>query len=320
MTVKYNLVKNGDEANITVFVNGEMYVANSDHPNFRAIVGAALEDDPEVVDLFDAEKGVEKRFERLSERVSFRDGNVYVDGVQVNGTLTEKISQYVREGHEAGPLVNFLEKLETNSVADSKEQLYTFLSRHDFTITDEGDFIAYKGVNADLTSIHAGPAVVDGREVDGHVPNYVGAVVEIARDKVTANPSVGCASGLHSGTFDYAAGFGTKVLKVLVNPRDVVSVPRDCSFQKIRSCRYTVLEVIEKPVNSMYDGASFDLDDLFDCEYCGYELDEDGFCDNCEDYSDGIPVADVTRAEKWDTRKNYTKQKRDANGRFLPKS
>ena len=41
-----------------------------------------------------------------------------------------------------------------------------------------------------------------------------------------------------------------------VNPRDVVSVPKDCEFQKLRCCRYVVLDVIRNPLDTTrYDAA-----------------------------------------------------------------
>jgi hypothetical protein len=35
---------------------------------------------------------------------------------------------------------------------------------------------------------------------------------------------------------------------VSVNPRDVVSVPKDCGYQKLRTCRYTVLDAVRNPL------------------------------------------------------------------------
>ena len=37
------------------------------------------------------------------------------------------------------------------------------------------------------------------------------------------------------------------MLKVHINPRDVVSVPTDAQGEKVRVCRYRVVEIIDAP-------------------------------------------------------------------------
>jgi hypothetical protein len=46
------------------------------------------------------------------------------------------------------------------------------------------------------------------------------------------------------------------MLEVHVNPRDVVSVPTDSNWQKVRCCRYKVVDVIDQP----YSTAVLDVD------------------------------------------------------------
>ena len=114
----------------------------------------------------------------------------------------------------------------------------------------------------DGTSTRAGYGIVDGVEYEhDHLKNYVGAVVEIPRSKVDDNRGVGCSVGLHVGDFSYASTFSQRLWTVLVNPRDVVSVPSDANERKIRVCRYTVVE--ENADRVKYDGKIkvFDLGD-----------------------------------------------------------
>ncbi|MDQ2739570.1 MAG: hypothetical protein M3Y35_13360, partial [Actinomycetota bacterium] len=93
------------------------------------------------------------------------------------------------------------------------------------------------------------------------------------------------AHGLHVGTFEYAKNFGHKLLICSVNPRDVVSVPRDCGFQKLRTCRYTVLD--EQPLRvteTTYRSSVFEDDDEEEiCPDCAEPVD---FCmcyaDRCD--------------------------------------
>lgn len=113
--------------------------------------------------------------------------------------------------------------------------------------------IGYKGVRdtPDNRSIAAGnsPVLVNGVSHVGHIPNPLGAVIEIPRSQVDPSRDQGCSVGLHVGTWDYARDFARssfgKVLTVAFNPRDVVAVPRDCGYAKMRVCRYQVLDVAE---------------------------------------------------------------------------
>lgn len=295
--MKYNLVKasDSDDANLTVFVDGEMYVATNTHPNFDRIVAGVVAGDESVVELFDVSRVAAQRFERLSERVSVANGRVLFDGDEVDNSLTKQVVRFVDEGVEDfKPLVAFFEKVMTNPNEHSREQLFRWLQRHDFTIAEDGNFLAYKGVRTNATdegvkyvSIHSGHAMVDGESFNGNIPNHIGAVVEMPRSVVQHDPSVGCHTGLHAGTWDYAHMFAQgAVLKVTINPRDVVSVPTDCEDQKLRVCRYEVLEVIDAPETSAVWYADSDVEDE-QCEFC-YELDCDGecqdYCNECGEY------------------------------------
>lgn len=297
--MKYNLVTMGDEKNLTLVVNGEMYVASHQHPNWEAIVAGLLNDDESVVDLFDVAETVSRRFEALTERVTVRNGQVYFDGDPLDRAETRQIVRFLDDGvDDFMPLVNFLEKVQTNPNEHSREQLYSWIDRHDFPITEDGDIIAYKGVlaNADGTyeSISSGKAIVDGEEVSGRIPNAVGSVVEMPRSEVHHDPATGCSRGLHAGTWDYASDFSRgAVLTVRINPRDVVSVPTDCDWQKVRVCRYVVTGVTEHEYTSPY-----------------WEDDEDYDDDEWGELEDETPVYN-------DTRYNYQKQQRDASGRFV---
>jgi len=165
---------------------------------------------------------------------------------------------------------------------ESRDALYRWLSDRDFAITGDGDFLAYKGVTSDGLSIHSGRAWVDGVEIVGQIPNKVGAVVTMPRLQVDDNREVGCSQGLHAGTWGYARGFAQGMtLTVRINPRDVVSVP-DCSeFQKLRVCRYVVLETAEC---EYADPVYSDVDDG-NCLECGYDTQDctcdDESCDDC---------------------------------------
>lgn len=257
--MEFVLVGSGDDRNVTVFVPGQApLVAHSSHPNFGLIVETLVDPDtdvfaPEVTELFDIAQTISTRFEKLSERVSVKHGRIYLDGDEIHNSLTNQILRFLDDGlDDWRPLVAFFEKVQQNPQSHSRNQLFEWLDRHDFTITNAGDIVGYKGVRktADngYTSIHSGPAIVDGEQHNGKIPNAPGSIIEMPRNDVAFDPAVGCSTGLHVGTYDYASSFAEgAVLEVHVNPRDVVSVPVDSDAQKLRTCRYTVVDVIDTP-------------------------------------------------------------------------
>lgn len=272
----YTISRSEDHSNITVIHNGEMFSANDQHPRFNEIVELIIRGDETALDLFSPEKFIAEAFERISERVTVANGTVYFDSEPVNNTLTEQIVRFMEEGHDFKPLVFFFEKLATNPNQESVEHLYRWLVQHKFTITATGDFVGYKGVyaqNGEYRSVNSGKAIVNGKTFNGQIPNNIGDIVEMPRKEVEFDPGVGCSTGLHAGTWEYASAFARgAVLEVHINPRDVVSVPTDCSDQKLRTCRYVVVNVIDRP----YDSAAVDsYEDYYDEDEEEYEDMED---------------------------------------------
>lgn len=249
----YSKIERDDEEIITVFVPGHPpKVADSSHYNYKRIVKAAQANDPTVIELFDVEAVIEKEFEQLSERITTKNGKVYVDGDPIDDVFTEHILRYLDEGNEDWkPLVAFFEKVWANPLSHSREQLTGWLKSNNFSITKNGDIIAYKGVEeapegspGKWQSTTGGQATVDGVDYNGKIPNFIGAEVTMARSKVAHAPNKACNTGLHIGTHGYAQSYGSRgaVLEVHVNPRDVVSVPNG-DVEKARVCRYKVVGI-----------------------------------------------------------------------------
>jgi SepF-like predicted cell division protein (DUF552 family) len=104
--------------------------------------------------------------------------------------------------------------------------------------------------------------------------NSVGQTVEVPRASVNGNREKHCAAGLHVGAIDYASQYGNIDIKntlnsvddgnnlviCKVNPMDVVSVPSDSKFQKLRCCKYEVVSLF----NDVFDSAVHMTDNEID--------------------------------------------------------
>lgn len=250
--MKYNICKNeGDVTSATVFFGADQYIATPDHPRFSDIV-ARLRDgsgtDDELRALFDVTVPIGNHFKALSERVAVNAGRVFFDGDEVDSALAKTIVAFYSDGHDDFmPLVNFMEKIATNPTDHSRENLFRWLRKHKFGICPDGDFIAYKSVTPKGRLSHSsGRAIVNGEVINGLIPNQTDTIVEMPRSAVQHDPSHGCSTGLHVGNWSFASTFhgGSVVIRVKINPRDVVSVPTESSDRKMRVCRYRVLDVV----------------------------------------------------------------------------
>jgi len=250
----YTIVENEDGSSVVVFVPGSTpLVAADDHPHYAEIIDGARNGDESIVSLFDISETAAAEFLRISERVTSADGRLYFDGDEVDSSLAEHVVRVMEtDGETSGSfraILAFFENVQENPNEHSRTMLYDWLRADSFSITEDGLLVGYKGVrrleDGSLVSVNTGRAIVDGVVHEGAIPNGLGSIVEMPRSEVQHNPSVGCSVGLHVGTFDYASDWAKgAVLEVHVHPRDVVSVPSDCSAAKLRTCRYRVVGVL----------------------------------------------------------------------------
>jgi hypothetical protein len=164
---------------------------------------------------------------------------VKFDGDEVHGSISKRILEFMKNGLPFEPLVQFLHNVMENPSMQSQRELYDFLEHENLPITEDGYFLAYKAVRSDFKDKYRG--VFD---------NSVGQVCEMVRAKVDDNREAGCSQGLHAGALSYVASYGSvdsgdKIVIVKINPKDVVSVPKDCDCQKLRTCRYEVVGLYE---------------------------------------------------------------------------
>lgn len=264
--MRFNMA-NTSEGRSTIVIlsdHGESTIITDSHPNYVRIAKALL-DGSDPWELIDADPRA--IVVALSDRVSVVDGVLHFDGDPVYDGLASTIERYHREGRDATNLVRFMERLSANPSRRSREQLFNWTQAKELTIDTDGYIIGYKGVSTNLLSISSGKANVNGVEHVGNIPNAVGTVISMPRSEVQDDPNVGCSTGLHVGSWSYASGFGQVVLEVRIDPADVVSVPQDCSFQKLRCCRYEVVAVHDSDDDDLTDyepDSEWDDEDAFD--------------------------------------------------------
>lgn len=217
-----------------------------------------------IIEAFDLpenqqEAAIRKTLENAAERVEKNGFKISPEEVSYKGeTLPKALADKVRSIHREGLPLNLFEKfwqnLQDNPSSSSVNELYEFLAYKELPITEDGCFLAYKGLESNLWSISGNKEtkVVKGVvDESGRILNSIGAEIEVKRRDVDDNRDHHCSFGLHVGSLDYARGFAQgAVVVVKVNPKDVVSVPKDYSCQKCRVSAYKVASVFEQEIKA----------------------------------------------------------------------
>lgn len=232
MRVPYTL----SAESITVFVNGKMRTVLSDSANFEKLkdhLRKPEHDTETILRLSDREEAVRSSH----SAVEVINGTVYYKGEELHNALTNKLLNLLDDGFNAEPWVKFLEKLMNNPSYRSRNCLFEFLDHFNAPITPEGNFIAFKRVRDNWKDIRSNT-----------FENRIGTVVKMDRTKVDDDPNNTCSSGLHVCADEYLKGYATgdnyRTLVVAVDPANVVAVPYDYNFSKMRVCEYEVLSEI----------------------------------------------------------------------------
>jgi hypothetical protein len=164
-------------------------------------------------------------------------------------------------------LLKFWDNLKKNPSFNSRKMLFKFLEHNGHPLTSDGCFIAYRGVTEDFKDVHT-------KTFD----NKPGSVCEMPRSQVNDNPNETCSDGLHVACFDYAKGFGPKLVEVKVNPIDVVCVPVDYNGTKMRVCRFEVIQEGTVIKDTVLESFGNDDETCQECE----EILDDCSCENEE--------------------------------------
>jgi hypothetical protein len=234
------------EESITCIWDGKPYSVRNDNANFALLRQALFDADYEKVGQYlDIKKSVE---DFVDGEVEVKDEEVYYHGNRVHGVVVDKLLEMLRSGlKDSAPFTNYIKRLMLNPSSNSVEELFTFLGYKQLPITPEGKVLGYKGVQNDFYSStgNADTIVLEGTTNERHqIFNGVGETIEVQRRCVDDNRNNHCSHGLHIGSYDYAEGWAGsegKLLLVEFDPEDAVSVPNDCSYQKLRVSKYKVV-------------------------------------------------------------------------------
>jgi hypothetical protein len=267
------------DGNINLVWNGQTHSLGLTHPNYGPI--ASILSNKSGYDRLDDLLNPATTIERELNGITVNPyGEVFWNGEQINNVLADRIGEFMRNGEDYAPLALFLEKLMANPSGRAVNELYRFLEHGNFPVTEDGCFIAYKGISAEWKDKHT-----------GRFDNSVGVINEMPRNKVNDDHSVGCSYGFHVGTHRYAtdwAGSDGRVVLVKVNPADAVSVPLDCSCSKLRVCKYEVVEECEKLIEEPVYRSEVSIGESMPCvlgqDDDDYDCDSEDYCEHCGDY------------------------------------
>jgi hypothetical protein len=254
--MKYIIANDG---NVNAVVSGMSYCFGNSHPNYDKLVNCLKTNNVEHFEAY---------YDVVSHVNNFCEGYIHCDnsglswdGIKMPEMFTGTILDMVKQGFPFEPMLNFLDNMSQNPSDHAIVELFDFMQNKNMPITYDGCFLAYKAVDKDYKDIYS-------RKFD----NTVGSVCSVPRDNVNANRHDGCGQGLHVGAIDYAKQYGgidlddndndggNRLMICKVNPRDVVSVPHDCKFQKLRCCRYEVVAEFDSVFDKVVHLTKDDID------------------------------------------------------------
>ncbi len=279
---EYSYILNGNNK-ITIILDSQIFNFSIDNDGLEKFdkVVELIKNKASYEDLL-LEVSIKKQIEVFSNNfVKVENGNIFYKDKLITSTYVgTKILEMYNNGFDISPLTKFIDNLYQNTSYRSVSLLYGFLEKYNMPITPDGCFLAYKKIYANFKDIYTNT-----------IDNSVGKIVEMDRNEIDDDPNSLCSKGLHFCSFDYLRTYSDNtddiVVIVKINPKDVVSIPVDCSGAKGRCCKYEVVSVnktvndknLTEPVMDFSKKHNMPYD--YDPMYEHYE-DEDYFCEDDE--------------------------------------
>lgn len=227
---------------------------------------------PEFKEVLEKKAEAEEIVEDIqtSNIITFKDGCAYWEEVS-QLSMPAKLVSAVLNAEKNNDTIrletykNFWTLMSLNTDKECRDNLFWFLERNGLVISRCGFFVAYR--NADTTD-----EVEDGQRIytDHHSSTFrikVGEMVTMPRSKCDSDSNVTCSSGLHLGASSWLEHnyYGDQGLVCLCNPADVVAVPHEDHYGKLRTCAYLPIELAE--FDNEGKVVPFKAKDGFDCSY-----------------------------------------------------
>lgn len=202
---------------------------------------------PEVKEVAEQIKEVQEIEDRVrkSNLLEWRNDTVYFPMVS-ELSVPKELAEYILNAEESGDSIkietykNFWTLMSLNTDEDCRKNLFAFLMRHDFKVAKCGFFVAYRNVDTTNT-----PEVF----TDHHTHTFkirVGEMVTLPRSQCDCDSERECSRGLHVSSTNWLTQnyYGNVGLVVLVNPAEVVAVPKRSDYGKLRTCAYLPIDKI----------------------------------------------------------------------------
>lgn len=196
-----------------------------------------------IMDLVKPRNKFVRKLVSIGTEISLNDDGqlqCYIDGeaIDIDPSLLQEIIELYDSNGDIVPFLCFIRKLSRNPRKEVADEIWGFMKVCGMTLTPDGDFIAYKNVNNNFTSIY-----------DNATDNSPGTVVSMRRSAVQHDPTVTCSKGLHFAAWGYLQHYsnGGKTVLLKISPEDVVSIPTDYNNMKGRACKYQVLREVSQP-------------------------------------------------------------------------
>ena len=228
----------------------EWKTLHSSHVSFASIVRALKAKNwSRALRLFDTAQLIA---DKSQGKVTVKKDGVYYNGTLLDNSLTTRILQLIKEGKPVSNMLRFMDRLYLNPSQAAISELYDWLKGCKLPITDDGRFVAYRRVRSDYKDVYS-----------GSIDNSPGQKCMMKRSDVCDNRHDTCARGLHFCSVAYLPSYpGDRIMQVVVDPADVVSIPTDYNFTKGRTWQYEVVKEIPRDqITDMVD-RGIDIDDF----------------------------------------------------------
>jgi len=231
-----------NEHEITVFINNKLEIITSEHMNFEIIkdILQNKSDHSEVIELISTISSIDNKIkenENTKIKIDRKKYKIVYNDLNIKGALFDKLVSIIDQGLNIQSFEKFLMKLDKNPKKEVFKEVYTYLENNNMPITQDGNFLAYKKITSDYKDCYT-------KTID----NSLGKVVQMKRENCNSHPHHTCTEGLHVCGYNYLSSFyGDKIIICEINPADIVAIPEDYNYSKMRVCKYKVIDEIINP-------------------------------------------------------------------------